>query len=86
MVFGPYGDSIEITATVDTGFTGCLMLPERNAHELRLHALQDLEVVLADGSVTRLNQYDAEIEWDSRRRGIPVYASKGEAIVGSYLA
>ena len=81
-LFGPNDDSIEATAAVDTGFTGFLMLPERTVLELRLRFLRDVEIDLADGSEARLRQYDAEIEWDGRRRKVPVYASQGEPLIG----
>ncbi len=84
-IFGTNGESTELTATIDTGFTGFLMLPERIARELHLRPLQDVEIELADGSAAWLQQYDAEIEWDSRRRSIPVYASRGEPLIGMKL-
>ncbi len=60
-VIGPNGDSAEVKAVVDTGFSGYLMLPERLVSELRLQVLREQEVVLADGSISLLRRYDAEI-------------------------
>jgi clan AA aspartic protease len=85
VVFGPNGDSIEGTATIDTGFTGFLMLPGSMTRDLGLRPLKDVEIELADGSAAWLQQYDAEIEWDGRRLRVPVYASRGEPLVGMKL-
>jgi predicted aspartyl protease len=59
-----------------------LILPERLALELRLAALPEHELVLVDGSVTRLPRYSAEVVWDERKRTVPVYASRGGPLIG----
>ncbi len=80
------GQSVEIDAAIDTGFTGHFTLPASLATEvLTLPARGFVEVELADGSATTLNVYEARVLWHGRPRRIPVYETEGAPLVGMSL-
>ncbi|MDQ2686776.1 MAG: clan AA aspartic protease, partial [Armatimonadota bacterium] len=82
---GPDGREIEITAVVDTGFTGSLTLPLQVVHDLGLPQGADEWALLGDGSRTVLTTYEVSVVWDGRVRRITAYGVDGSALVGVRL-
>ena len=68
-VQGPSGQTREIEAVIDTGFTGFLTLPPGLVSELGLPFLTGNRATLADGSEVTFPSYGVEVLWD----GEPVY-------------
>jgi predicted aspartyl protease len=58
---GPLGQSEEIEAVIDTGFTGELMLPRNVVPSLGLPARGGRLVILADGSLSRAESYEVTV-------------------------
>jgi clan AA aspartic protease len=85
IVIGPSGQSDEIEALVDTGFTGFLTLPPSLTTLLGL-TFQSLEdAVLADGGSIKLPVYGAKIRWDGSVRDILAMETGGDPLVGMAL-
>jgi clan AA aspartic protease len=85
IVIGPSGQSDEIEAIIDTGFTGFLTLPPSLSTLLGL-TFQTLEdAVLADGGSIKLPVYAAKISWDGSTRDILAMETSGDPLVGMAL-
>lgn len=76
-VRGPGGRQQEIEAVVDSGYTGWLTLPPALTSALRLPWRTVGRGILADGSVSAFDVYQAMIAWDGRVR--PVLVDKFDA-------
>ena len=81
-VQGPAGQTQDIEAVIDTGFTGFLTVPSALAAELGLSYRNRGQVTLADGSEVTLNVYRAAVLWDGEPRYIRVYAADTTPLVG----
>jgi predicted aspartyl protease len=62
-VFGPGGESKEVTAVIDTGYNGMLSLPLAIVQELHLLPHVQRVVTLGDRSQKILDFYQGEILW-----------------------
>ena len=71
-VHGPNGQSEEIQAVIDTGFDGSLTLPDNLISSLGLPWRRRGRSLLADGSESVCDIYEATVIWDSRPRRIAV--------------
>ena len=78
-VQGPAGQTQDIEAVIDTGFSGFLTLPSGAVVELGLPFVNTSQVTLADGSEATLDTYRAAVVWDGaeihqslRRRTTPL--------------
>ena len=71
---GPAGNDIEVTAVIDTGYTGSLTLPVGVASSLGLARQAGGRAVLADGSVRRFDTFAAEVLWGGAWVGVVVSA------------
>ena len=69
---------LSITAWIDTGFTGDLVLPQSVIDELALTLTGTAGAVLADGSQVAMKTYRCFIEWFRELRRLEVVASEGE--------
>ena len=78
------GRTTTIQAVLDTGFTGFLMLPESVVLALQLPLIEQVEVVLADGSLASLLSYEIDVLWEQERTVI-AYASHGDPLIGMAL-
>jgi clan AA aspartic protease len=67
-----------LTAWIDTGFTGELVLPRKTIDALALIQSGTVDAVLADGSQLALATYTCQIEWFGRNRRLEVIAGQGE--------
>ena len=82
---GPSGAVADITAVVDTGYSGSLTVSDTVVSELRLVRRSGITVRLADGTPVELDTFGAEIEWGGGWQRIVVYAVGDEALVGMRL-
>jgi clan AA aspartic protease len=74
---GSRGRHHEIEAVVDTGYTGWLTLPPTVIAALNLRWRSFGRGILADGSVSAFDVYQAKILWDGRVR--PVFVDEFDA-------
>ncbi len=82
---GPAGNEIEVTAVIDTGYTGSLTLPAGTASALGLVRQAGGRAVLADGSVRRFDTFAAEVMWGGAWIGVVVSAVGDEVLLGMSL-
>jgi clan AA aspartic protease len=83
-VRGPQAQD-EVEAVVDTGFSGYLTLPLALIATLDLPFRRPGRAVLADGSETLFDVYEAEVAWDERPRRVFVDAADTDPLVGMAL-
>lgn len=84
-VHGPTGQEQEIEAIVDTGFDGWLSLPPSLTFLLSLTWRQRGRALLADGSESVFDIYEATVFWDGQTRRIPVHEAETTPLVGMSL-
>jgi clan AA aspartic protease len=82
---GPTGNVQQVTALVDTGYTGWLTLPTSLIDELDLPWQDTVTGILADGSEIDLNAYEAAVIWDRRVKQIRVEEADVVPLVGMSL-
>ena len=75
----------EIDAVVDTGFNGFLTLPASLIQDLRLVWRRRGRAMLADGSDSLFDIYEATVTWDRRPRRIAVDEADCDPLVGMSL-
>jgi clan AA aspartic protease len=76
------GQSQEIEAVVDTGFTGFLTLPLSVIANLGLTRISRGRAILANGSEEVFDIYEAQIVWDGQTRTIEADAAEVEPLIG----
>ncbi len=76
------GQTHEIEAVIDTGFSEHLVLPTDLVEELGLEFLYSDSMLLADGGMTEFRVFDVTAIWDGRAREVRAIASNGMALVG----
>jgi clan AA aspartic protease len=81
---GPAGTA-EVSAIIDTGFTGSLTVPKTIATSLGLPCTSRGHAILADGSDQEFDVYAAEIEWGQSSRKVLVSALGNEVLLGMSL-
>ena len=81
-VHGPSGQTSEIEAVVDTGFTGFLTVTPALAAELRLDFRGTSRATLADGSEVTLPAYGIAVLWDGQPRYVEADAADATPLVG----
>jgi clan AA aspartic protease len=84
-VRGPAGQDQEIEAIIDTGFDGWLSLPSSIIVQLGLTWRQRGRALLADGSESVFDIYEATVDWDGEARRIPVDEAETVPLVGMAL-
>lgn len=84
-VKGSEGQSKEIDAVIDTGFNGFLTLPASLIQELGLVWRRRGRAMLADGSESLFDIYEATITWDGRPRRIAVDEVNSDPLIGMSL-
>jgi clan AA aspartic protease len=85
VVSGPLGQEQEIDAVVDTGFTGFLTLPLSLIATLNLPFRRRGRAVLADGSESLFDIYEARVLWDGQPRRVAIDAVDTDSLVGMAL-
>jgi clan AA aspartic protease len=83
-VTGPSG-TVTVPATIDTGFTASLALPDDLISTLRLVHTSKLKVILADGTTREIDIYSADIFWAGAVRTVLVSALGSDALIGMTL-
>ena len=81
-VSGLPGQSQEIEAVVDTGFTGFLTLPLSAIANLGLTRISRGRAILANGSEEIFDIYEAQLDWDGQTRTIEADAAEVEPLIG----
>ena len=84
-VQGSEGQSREIDAVIDTGFNGFLTLPASLIQELGLVWRRRGRAMLADGSDSLFDIYEAIVTWDDRPRRIAVDEVNSDPLIGMSL-
>ena len=69
---GPDGKEQELEAVIDTGFDGSLTAPPDVIPALGLPLRRRGRALLADGSATVFDIYEATVMWDGRPRRVSV--------------
>ena len=84
-VQGPAGQSQEIEAVIDTGFTGFLTVTPAMVAELGLRYRSRGWATLADGSEVPFDIYDVTVLWDGQPVYIEAAAADATPLVGMRL-
>ena len=81
-VFDISGQSIEIEATLDTGFNGFLLLPTELVRELGLPLFAPVTAKLADGNEETFAVCGAVLIWDGQMVARRAHVSDGDSLIG----
>jgi clan AA aspartic protease len=84
-VRGPTGQEQAIEAVIDTGFDGALSLPLADITALGLPWRRRGRALLADGTESVFDIYEATVIWDGRPRRVAVDAADVDPLVGMRL-
>ncbi len=82
---GSTGQTREIEAVIDTGFTGFLTVTPALATELGMRYRSRGWATLADGSEVTFDVYDVAVIWDGQPRYIEADAADATPLVGMRL-
>jgi len=75
----------EVTAVIDTGYSGHLTLPSRWISTLQLPFAGHRRGRLADGSVVILDMYLGTVVWHGRQLEVLILQATGSPLVGMSL-
>jgi clan AA aspartic protease len=75
----------DIAAVIDTGFTGFLTLPSTLIQQLNLSWLGRTTAIIANGSSTEFDLFEANVEWGYKLRRVEVEAVDGFPLLGMGL-
>ena len=84
-VQGESGLHAEISAQIDTGFSGALILAEHHIHALNLISDGVREATLADGQVVILDTYPGTVSWDGEDFDVEILSTTDVPLVGIEL-
>jgi len=84
-VRGPAGETRQIDAVIDTGFTGFLTVPPGLVEELGLLYLTSSQAVLANGSEETFDVYGITLLWNGRPRFVDAFVSNTTPLAGMRL-
>ena len=84
-VRGPAGQTTEIDAVIDTGFTGVLTLPPALVSELGLPFVTRGRATLANGSEDFFDIYEVAVLWESQLRYVLADAADTTPLLGMAL-
>ena len=82
---GPSGQTRDIAAVIDTGFTGFLTVTPALALDLGLPFEGTARATLADGSETTFPYYGVAVFWDGQTRYVEADAADTTPLVGMRL-
>jgi clan AA aspartic protease len=82
---GPSGLERQIAFIIDTGFSAALTLPSQVIQELQLARGLSGRSMLADGTISNHQNYNAEIFWNDQWRSVVVMELGNEALIGTSL-
>lgn len=75
----------EVSAVIDTGFSGYLTLPPELIAELDLPFANRRVLTLPDRQTHEFDAYGTIVVWDGEERGIVALSSRGPATIGIAL-
>lgn len=79
-------EEIELSAIIDTGYNGEVILSENKIEEMGLEFLGTIDTELADGSIVELDLFRGRIKWFGRIQEVAVGASRSEdTLLGNLL-
>ena len=81
-VQGPTGQTRNVDAVIDTGFSRFLTLPTEAVAALELTLAGRNRVSLADGSEATLDVYGVTVLWDGQPRDVVAYAAGTVPLIG----
>lgn len=84
-VRGPGGQTREVNAVIDTGYSGSLTLPPALVAELELPHVFSSKATLADDTEVSFRVHRVTMLWDSRPRHIEADAVGSTSLVGMAL-
>ena len=84
-VRGQNGQTENIEAALDTGFTGFLTLPPSLVTALQLPSWGSSQFTLGDGNTVVFDVYIATILWDGQEREVYALEAEGGPLVGMSL-
>lgn len=84
-IVGLTGQSLTVTAVIDTGYNGSLSLPNAIVTALALPSAAVSTVTLGDATQKIFTFYRAEVLWDGQRRGVRVLGVEGDPLLGTGL-
>ena len=82
---GPEGQAREVSAVIDTGYSGYLTLPPSLVAELELPYVLSSRATLADDTEVGFSVYRVTLLWDSSARHIETDAIGSTPLVGMSL-
>ena len=85
IVHGPTGQAQEVDAVIYTGFDGALSLPPADIAALGLPWRRRGRALLADGTTSLFDIYEATVLWDGAPRRVAVDAADIAPLVGRRL-
>jgi clan AA aspartic protease len=69
--------AVSISAWIDTGFTGELVLPQSLIDDHQLKSSGTTRAILADGSIVAMQTYSCRINWFGEIQQLQVVANNG---------
>ena len=84
-LYGPNNQFEDVSAMIDTGFSGALVVPVDLVQMLGLDFVSSVLVELADGTIKENDRYEAEVDWMGRRKLIAVTAVECDTLLGMKL-
>lgn len=82
---GANGNARQLTAVIDTGFTGFFTLPAILVSGLDLPWVGREHALIGDGSVHSFDVYSAIVIWDGRPREVEVNQTETVPLIGMAL-
>lgn len=82
VVCGNNREERQISAVIDTGFTGYLTLPSELVAALDLDWLSVEDAFLGDGSIHSFDVYRATVIWDGQRQEIEANLTETGPLIG----
>ena len=79
------GELQQFEVVLDTGFTGCLMLPEADINRLGLISEGQHRGILASGNAEEFEYYETWMLWHARLHEIEVFQSIDQPLLGMEL-
>jgi clan AA aspartic protease len=79
-------EEIELSAIIDTGYNGEVILSENKIQEMGLEFLGTIDTELADGRIVELDLFRGRIKWFGRIQEVAVGASRSDdTLLGTLL-
>ena len=80
-----YGATVQTNFVIDTGFTGEETLPQGIIDRLRLQRSDQMELILADGTIRIVEIYIARLQWCGMAKAVNIVSMESEPLIGMAL-